>query len=185
MKTFRITPFLAVLFTFTLVSVLGTACKEPRGSDEKQRAQQEAILAEGTSAVGMPATHNFFERRMLKQIFELRDQADYLTYTYTYNEMTGDKVFLCDSIGYGIPSATQYTNPQKWDSIHQNPFVIAQADPNGLFSPSSAEATWVLCKDPRDNKIKPIYVEPRIITSPFPLGAGTAEPVDAPRRPGR
>lgn len=164
---------IAVVLTFILLfTALG--CHE-NNSDDKQQLQQERILAEGTSAVGMPAIHNFFEKRMMKQIYELRDQADYRTYTYTYNDMTGEKVFLCDSIGYGIPAATEFTNPQKWDHYNGNPFVMTQADPNGLFSPSSTEATWVLCKDPNGNDVKPVYVEPRIITSPFPFAKSTGE----------
>ena len=45
---------------------------------------------------------------------------------------------------------------------------MPQADPNGLFSPESAEGTWVLCSDPSGNgETRPVYVEPRIIVSPF------------------
>jgi len=47
--------------------------------------------------------------------------------------------------------------------------TLPQADPNGLYSPASAEGTWVLCVDHKDNKPKPIYVEPRIIVSPIAL----------------
>jgi hypothetical protein len=55
----------------------------------------------------MPAIKNFRERRLLKSILEMRDQEGLTTFTYTYNEMTGQLVFFCDSIGYGIPYATQ------------------------------------------------------------------------------
>ena len=47
--------------------------------------------------------------------------------------------------------------------------TLPQADPNGLFSPPSAEGTWVMCKDPNSDKVEPIYSEPRIIVSTFPL----------------
>ncbi len=47
--------------------------------------------------------------------------------------------------------------------------VIPQADPNGLFSPASAEGAWVLCLDPADKRTKPVYVEPRVVVSPFRL----------------
>lgn len=140
-------------------------------SDQVQRAQQEKILSEGTSQVGMPAIKNFRERKLVKDIFEMRDQDGIVTYTYTFAEQTGALVFLCNSIGYGIPYATQFTNPQKevyWGQ--QNGGVtIPQADPNGLFSPASAEGTWVICKDPHGPETKPVYVEPRIVVSPFPL----------------
>jgi hypothetical protein len=159
-------------------------------SDGKQRQQQERLLAEGTAQIGMPAIKNFRERKLLKDILELRDQSGLVTYTYVWNEMGGRLVFFCDSIGYGIPYATQYTNPLKADYQHSSA-VIAQADPNGLFSPASAEGTWVMCKDPGGDSVQPVYVEPRIIVSPFKLHsvrtprAGWAPADDPPAEPYR
>ena len=141
-----------------------TACE--LSSDRKQQLAQEEILSEGTAQVGMPAIKNFRERKLLKDIIELRDKTGLVTYTYVWNEMQGKKVFFCESIGYGIPYATQFTNPEK---ITIGGHVIPQADPNGLFSPGSAEGTWVMCKDPNGQDVKPVYVEPRIIVSPFKL----------------
>ncbi len=136
------------------------------GSDQTQREQNEKLLAEATAQTGMPAIKNFRERKLLKDILELRDQDGLLTYTYIVAEMSGKLIFLGESIGYGIPAATQYTNPEK---LIGNGAVLPQADPNGLFSPSSAEGTWVMMKDPSSPKVVPIYVEPRIVVSPFKL----------------
>ena len=47
--------------------------------------------------------------------------------------------------------------------------IVPQADPNGLFSPASADGTWVMCLNPETNQAAPLYVEPRIIVSPFEL----------------
>ena len=154
----------------SLLAVLGitlTGCIE-ESSDTKQREQQERILQEGTAQTGMPAIKNFRERKLLKQIIEMRDQDGLVTYTYTVPETTGRPVFLCNSIGYGLPAATQYTNPEKY--VGTTGATLPQADPNGLFSPSSAEGTWVMCTDPSGTgKTRPVYVEPRIIVSPFRL----------------
>lgn len=156
------------ILTFASIALLGvslTGCI--KNSDDIQRVQQEQILKEGTSQSGMPAIKNFRERKLLKQILEMRDQDGLVTYTYTVPETTGRPVFLCNSIGYGLPAATQYTNPQRYE---RNGATLPQADPNGLFSPESAEGTWVLCADPKGSgKTRPVYVEPRIIVSPFPL----------------
>ena len=140
-------------------------------SDRVQQEQQETLLKEGTSTVGMPSIRNFRERRLLKDILELRDQTGLVTYTYLWNEMNGRKVFLCNSVGYGIPYATQFTSPQKseWLGTNRGYAIMPQADPNGLFSPAAAEGTWVMCKDPNGSDVKPVYVEPRIIVSPFKL----------------
>lgn len=157
-----------------LLAVDPKGCDDDASSDTIQRQQQERVLSEGTSQTGMPAIKNFRERKLLKDIFELRDQTGLVTYTYLYNEMTGKLVFFCDSIGYGIPYATQYTNPMKTiEGKTQGEFTaIPQADPNGLFSPSSAEGTWVMCKDPSGKDVRPVYVEPRVVVSPFELAYG-------------
>jgi len=155
------------------VAVLGVAlvgCDYTPSSDEVQQEQQERILQEGSAQTGMPAIKNFRERKLLKQIIEMRDQDGLVTYTYTVPETTGRPVFLCNSIGYGLPAATQYTNPEKVDYHSSGIVTIPQADPNGLFSPSSAEGTWVMCTDPSGTgKTRPVYVEPRVIVSPFQL----------------
>ena len=140
-----------------------------KNSDDIQRGQQELLLKEGTAQVGMPAIKNFRERKMLKDIIELRDQDGLVTYTYLWNQYTGKLVFFGETIGYGIPYATQFTNPQKADHMMGNYLVLPQADPNGLFSPASAEGTWILMKDPIGKKVLPIYMEPRIVVSPFKL----------------
>jgi hypothetical protein len=159
-----------IAVVFLLISVLFiVACEHQQSSDEKQKQQQETTLAEGTAQVGMPGIKNFRERKLLKDIYELRDQSGLVTYTYLWNEFNGKKVFFCNSIGYGIPYATQFTNPQKTLGGYDHRVVIAQADPNGLFSPASAEGTWVMCKNPNGKDVKPVYVEPRIIVSPFKL----------------
>ena len=79
-------------------------------------------------------------------------------------------MFFGETIGYGIPAATQYTSPQKieWQS-NKGTAVVPQADPNGLFTPSTAEGTWILMKDPNGGEARPVYIEPRCIVSPFKL----------------
>lgn len=137
-------------------------------SDQDFQKQQEAIMKQAFNSVGMPAIPNFAERRQLKQIFELRDQ-NVATYTYLVglDGKVGQK--LCNSVGFGIPYATQFTSPQRLAATSVGATTLPQADPNTLFSPPSAEGTWVLCVNPETNKPTPLYVEPKIIVSPFKL----------------
>lgn len=157
---------LLIVFVLVVAVLLAAGCKHTESSDSKQNREQENILQEATAQTGMPAIKNFRERKLLKQILELRDQEGVLTYTYIVAEQTGKLVFLGETIGYGIPAATQYTNPQKY--VNQGT-TLPQADPNGLFSPESAEGTWIMLKDPKGKEVRPVYVEPRIIVSPFRL----------------
>jgi hypothetical protein len=170
---------IAEWFNTSIPILLALACLSacdpaPPSSDDIQREQQEKILQEGTSAVGMPGVKNFREKRLLKDIIELRDQEGLTTYTYIVAEMTGKLIFLGESIGYGIPAATQFTNPSKYERVSVSGGgygyqTLPQADPNGLFSPASAEGTWVMMLNKANGKAQPVYIEPRVIVSPFKI----------------
>lgn len=160
------TLMIVLLLAFTL-----TSCKMPPSSAESdQKEKTEALQAEANRQLGMPAIVNFQERRMAKQILELRDQT-IGTHTYIVNQMRGCLVYLGASIGYGLPYAVQYTNPQKTiEGQTQGEFTtIPQADPNGLYMPPDAHGTWVMMYNEDDKKTTPVYIEPDVIVSPFRL----------------
>ena len=155
---------ISVLLFLSLVGCLG----HDLTSDEKMNKQQEQLSLQAINSVGLPGITKFAEKRMMKTILELRDQE---TPTYTYIVgMENQLKLLCHSIGFGLPYATQFTNPQK--EIYtgaQHYIILPQADPNGLFSPAAAEGTWVMCLNPDTKLATPLYIEPRVIVSPFPL----------------
>jgi hypothetical protein len=161
-----------------ILALLLSGCEGHPTSDDIQRTQQEKLLQEGTAQIGMPSIKNFREKKLLKDIIELRDQAGLITYTYMENQTSrevkgktalgGKLTYVGESIGYGIPYATQFTNPQKIERYSDRaPVVLPQADPNGLFSPVSAEGTWIQMKNPNGNDAKPVYFEPKMVVSPF------------------
>lgn len=161
---------LALSFTFPYDAI----CMGVRSSksDVVQAQQQEQMTMEATQQTGMPAIKNFNERKMAKMLFELRDQANLPTTTYLWSEYQGVTKKLCNSFGYGLPYAVQYTNPEKVAaSAHSYGYaILPQADPNGLFMPDSADATWIMCQNPAvPSDVRPVYVEPKIIVSPFTL----------------
>lgn len=160
---------------------LFTSCEESQftpSADKSQQKQTEQSLREANNQIGMPAIINFQERKLFKQILELRDQEKIITYCYLANEMNG-KIgqFLGKGIGFGIPAATQFTNPQKLVDVTDygigsyqanDAAVIPQADPNGLFMPTATSATWYMLLDEK-GKPHPVYIEPLIIVSPIKL----------------
>lgn len=168
-----------ILILACVVGVLG--CDEPQDSDDIQKQQSEVLLREATAQVGMPAIKNFRERKILKDIIELRDQEGLVTYTYLENmnptvvpgktALGGKLTYLGESIGYAISAATQFTNPQKIEDqlYHGGYAILPQADPNGLFSPSSAEGSWVLMRNPETGEVEPQYTEPRVAVFTYKL----------------
>lgn len=102
----------------------------------------------------MPNISNFFEKKLAKRVLELRDDSKLINYVYTQN-MNGKYVYNGKCIGYPLPYGTQYTNPEKRD----NGVTLPQADPNGLFSTGSTQASWILMIDD-DGKEDVTYLEP-------------------------
>ena len=162
------------IVALSIAAVSLTACSYTPSSDQIQNQKQEEISRQSVESVGLPAIKNFQEKRIMKDIIELRDQPNLVTYTYT-QDMSGRLHKICDSVGYGLPYSTQYTNPERIASGFETPgtgnITLPQADPNGLYSPSSASGTLVLCKVPGKDSVKPIYIEPNVIVSPFPLNS--------------
>lgn len=162
---------LFIFFVFLVFSLAGCNNPTPPSSDQVQRQQQEMLSKQSNMVVGMPAITKFAEKKVFKDILELRDA---MPPTFTYiTDWQGHLHKICDSVGYGFSGATQFTNPMRItenETIHGYGYsTIPQADPNGLFSPPSDEGTWILCKDPHGDEVKPIRMEPRSIVSPFKL----------------
>jgi len=163
---------IAIIATAMSIAGFVSGCDVTPTSDQKQHQAQEELSQQSNMVAGMPAVINFFEKKLLKTIIEMRDDPKLNTYTYI-TDLNGHLHLRCNSIGYGIPYATQYTNPmrpaQAYETHEQGNITLPQADPNGLFSPVSAEGTWVLCKNPKGDDVKPVYFEDRVTVSPFPL----------------
>jgi len=158
------------IFSLVAVLLLLSSCEMTQDTNDKLTTQQEQLMKEANAQTGMPAIKNFQERKMMKMILELRDQENLVCYAYIVPEMTGKPVLLGKCIGYGLPYATQYTNPEKTYSSYSGGYeILPQADPNGLFMPASADGTWLLMIDPNTNEPRPVYIEPKVLVSPFKL----------------
>lgn len=158
------------LLAVLAVALMGDDCSGTTPTSETlQNQAQERTNLNAVRAVGMPAIDHFFEKRQLKSIYELRDRAVSTT-TYIV-DLYGKLHKICDSVGFGIPYATQYTNPQQpLEGRGAGEFsTLPQADPNGLYSPATADGTWVLCLNPKTKQTQPTYIEPRVLVSQFPL----------------
>jgi len=163
----RLTLLCCVLFC---VSFVGCIESVPN-ADKRQAAETKKRLLEADKQIGMPDIVNFTERKLARDILELRDQESLSTYTYLVS-LDGKLVFLGQSIGYGLPYSVQFTNPQVEvfrTSTNGGFGALPQADPNGLFMPDGLSATWILLVDQESGEARPVYVEPQIVVSPIKL----------------
>lgn len=158
-----------------LALVFITGCAQPPGTntDKKQAEKTEKLTAEIDRQVGMPNLVNFQQKKLMKMVYELCDKEDLVCYAYIKSDYQGKLMFIGKCIGFGIPFSAQYTNPER--IAHQQRYdggsfgTLPQADPNGLFMPTSSSATWLMMIDPKGGKPRPVYIEPEIVVSPFPL----------------
>jgi len=182
MKKHRLilTLVLAIIVMGILIFLNGCDKTVKPSADKELANQTELAMQEANRQVGMPAIVNFQEKKIMKQIYELRDQEDYICYAYLFNAFTGEVgQFIGKCIGYGLPYSTQFSNPEKvvsggrmlgyTASTVESILAIPQPEPNGLFMPEGLSATWLLLIDPETNEPRPVYIEPEILVSPFPL----------------
>lgn len=170
MKRLHVLLSLAVCLMAVPIFITGCDVPLPENAERDMSNKTKEAMNEANRQIGMPAIKNFQERKLAKMIFELRDQENFTTYAYIVNHMTGELVYIGKCIGYGLPYSVQYTNPMKCrgnNCYQESP--IPQADPNGLYMPEGLSATWLMMVDPKTGKPRPVYVEPQIVVSPFPL----------------
>ena len=167
--------FLIAIFAIGLTSCVDSPSKAP-SADQELAKQTEQAMQEANRETGYPAITNFQEKKVMKYIYELRDQEDLICHAYYFNTLEGklgDYIGKC--IGYGLPYSTQFSNPEKvmensksstYGSVYG---TLPQPEPNGLFMPEGLSATWLLLIDPETNEPRPVYIEPTIVVSPFKL----------------
>jgi len=136
--------------------------------DGVQAKQTQELMKEAQNQIGLPNIKNFQQKKIMKMIYEETDREDLICYAYIVAKYSGKLIFIGRCVGYGVPFSAQYTNPMRVVS-HASGIVLPQPDPNGLFMPTSSSGTWLLLIDPKTNKPRPVYIEPEIIVSPFPL----------------
>ena len=164
-----------ILVAVVPIAVNGKDTVSSVSSDKAQAIATEQALTEANNQVGMPNIVNWQQKKTLKMIYELCDQEDLICYAYLKSDYTGELTFLGKCVGYGIPFSAQYTNPEKVKTVDGgeygalNPYTLQQADPNGLFMPTSSSATWVILINPDTNDPQVAYVEPELVVSPFKL----------------
>ena len=167
------------VIVFTLLALVVTfmasaACNENPipAADQLQKQATDKMAAEAHKAVGMPDVTNWQEKKLARDIAELRDKADLPTWTYII-DMNGKRHLLGRSLGYGLPYSVRFTNPEKLvTGGTANSYwavTLPQPEANGLFMPEGLSATWVLLLNPKTGKPEPVYVEPEIVVSPFEL----------------
>lgn len=148
---------LAVSTVVLLCAAGGDGCT-PQGSEvADEAARTNRTMNQISRNQPVPMFDWSLERRMQIEIYQARQRAT-RTYSVVQSPFTGKVLWACPSIGFPLPYATQLTNPHQAIWGDRGPAVVEQAEPNGLYSPAQADATWVPCVAP-NGKIAPRYEE--------------------------
>jgi hypothetical protein len=178
-----------VILLIAVVALLA-GCAPPQTADDVKREDQNKMLKEGNRIVGMPGITKFRQAKTMRMIQELCDD-EIVTYMYMenvvpcvvpgYTACGGKLTFIGETIAYPMPYAAQFTAPESMQTYNikgntggaasYGVAKLPQADPDGLFKPPSAEATWSLMKNPnpKSEQIGPAYSEPKLFVIPFKL----------------
>lgn len=167
------------LFVVILLGMFLFSCKgDYTDSDVKQADATRVLMDEAQNQIGLPNITNFQQKKNYKMILEECDRTNLICYAYLQSKLTGKLIFIGKCLGYGVPFSAQYTNPERvvegdhmlgYDLTGINyVMTMPQPDPNGLFMPTSSSATWLMLLD-KKGVPHPVYIEPEILVSPFPL----------------
>lgn len=170
----KLTILILVLFAGLF---LFTGCEEMENTtvDQKDTEYTKQVQEEMSRQVGQPLIDNFFEKKMFKKIYELRDNSDLVCYAYRTN-LDGKLIYIGKTIGYGLPYSIQFTSSEKivdykdidggngfdWGSGYGD-VKMPQPEPNGLYMPEGLSATWLIMINEETGGLEPAYYEPTII----------------------
>jgi len=156
-----------------------TGCSSNSNTETEQN-YQNSVMEQANAEIGMPEVTEFYEKKLAKEIIELRDDSKLICYVYNYIPMTGLYSYVGKSMGYGLPYSTQYTNPEAFVYYHGGYDILPQADPNGLYSSSGVAATWIMMINETTGTPYVMYAEPDmvIVQDKLPLRLVSNPPAD-------
>lgn len=165
-----------------IVMIATTGCLD-KSTEQQIAEQQNLLVTEASNQIGMPNVKEFYEKKMTKEIIELRDNSKLICYAYTQN-MNGKFVYLGKCMGFGLPYSVQYTNPEALQRFeHSGGYdyqIVPQADPNGLYMPNGLSATWLMMVNEETGKREVMYVEPNTVVTQTKLNKRLCEPWSLP-----
>lgn len=155
-----------------------TACVQPvTSSDQQAAAQQEDLSKRAQAEVGIYQPTHFTRKRLANRIGQMLDDPNLATISYAQG-LDGKLRCIGQTIGFPMPSATQTTSPQRWEpppyfdqagnAFSYNQYregeLAPQPEPDQLYYPTSADATWILLVNPKTGNSAPAYFEGHVET---------------------
>jgi hypothetical protein len=168
------------------VVLLVAACGTQKDSTQTDATNTDRQLKQYQAVQPVPFYNWSQDRATLIQIYNAKNEARQ-TWTVFYSA-AGTPQAMCPSVGYPIPANTQLTSPDQVGYVSSYGVgVISQMEPNGLYSTTGANGTYVLCVRP-NGKNAAVYSESWVTAFPYEvkiengqvvdLGGDTTVPID-------
>lgn len=167
-----------ILGLISLSCLALTACTQPiTNSDQEASQQQEALSKRAQDEVGIYQPTHFTRKRLANRIGQMLDDPNLATISYAQG-LDGKLRCIGHTIGFPMPSATQTTSPQRWEAppyfdTNGNAYsynqlregeLSPQPEPDQLYYPGTADATWLLVVNQKTGQANPAYFEGHVET---------------------
>jgi hypothetical protein len=175
----------------TIILIAGVAlvlagCAGTKESVQTDTKNTDRQLQQYQAVQPVPFYNWSQDRATMIQIYNAKNEARQ-TWTVFYSA-AGTPQSMCPSVGYPIPANTQLTSPDQAGYVSTYGVgVVSQMEPNGLYSTTGANGTYVLCVRP-NGKNAAVYSESWITAYPYEvkieggavvdLGGDTTVPID-------
>lgn len=173
-----------------ITAVLGitvAACTGSTSGLGNDQALTDQQLRQYQLAQPVPFFDWSMDRQALIDIYQAKNEQR-TTWAVVTSQGTGQILFTCPSLSYPIPADTQLTNPEQLQTVwagnaggsswHSVDGVVGQMEPNGVYTSSNTDATYVLCLRP-NGKVSPVYTEQEVTLFPFEVKVVDGVIVDA------
>jgi len=147
-----------IIFLMLILSLSVIGCDGPSVNDQQSDLtalnQEKAQLMLGD----VPSIEKFTELGYAYDIATLLDDPKLITYAYIRNK-DGLLGYVGRGFGFGLPYATQITNPQALTRTAGGYVTLPQADPSLLYKPSEADGTWYMLINESTAEPNVIFIE--------------------------
>jgi len=163
------------IILFAGVALALAACSQ--SSINNDRVQTDRQLSQYQAVQPVPFFNWSQDRAVLIQIYEAKNQARQ-TWSVFYSA-TGVPQAMCSSVGYPIPANTQLTSPDQiaYGSAGTALGTVSQMEPNGVYSTTGANGTYVMCLRP-SGKAAAVYSESWVTAYPYEVKLENGQVVD-------
>jgi hypothetical protein len=147
-----------------------------QSSITNDRVQTDRQLLQYQSVQPVPFYNWSQDRATFIQIYNAKNEARQ-TWTVFFSA-AGVPQDMCPSVGYPIPANTQLTSPDQLAGGGSSGYgTVSQMEPNGLYSTTGANGTYVLCLRP-SGKAAAVYSESWVTAYPYEVKLEGGQVVD-------